>query len=90
LNFLSNILSTREERTGGSRKYRSDDLHNFCCSANDIGTIKPQRIRWEGHATHMGEIRNGCKIVVRKPEGQKYVGDPDVNMGLILRWILNK
>lgn len=90
LNFLSNILPKREERTGGCRKSHNEELHNFFYLANNIRTIKPQRMRWEGHVTHMGGIRNGCKIVVWKPEGQKHIEDLDVNVGVILRWILKR
>jgi hypothetical protein len=28
-------------------------------------------MRWEGHVTCMGEMRNTCKILVGKPEGKR-------------------
>jgi len=38
--------------------------------------IKTRRIRWTGHMTHMGMIRNAYKILVRKPEWKKPLGRP--------------
>jgi hypothetical protein len=33
-------------------------------------------MRWAGHATHMGEIGNAHKILVRKPERMRTLGRP--------------
>jgi hypothetical protein len=33
--------------------------------------IKSRRMRWAGHVTRMGEERNACRILVRKPEGKR-------------------
>jgi hypothetical protein len=37
-------------------------------SQNIIRVIKSRRMRWAGHVTHMGEIRNAYNILVGKPE----------------------
>jgi hypothetical protein len=45
-------------------------------------------MRWVGHATHMGKMRNSNKIFVEKPEGKKplgtlkytYKGDIKINL----------
>jgi len=34
------------------------------------------RMRWAGHVTHMGKMRNVYKILVRKPEGKRPLGIP--------------
>jgi len=33
-------------------------------------------MRWAGHATHMGEIRNAYSILVGKPDGKIPLGRP--------------
>jgi hypothetical protein len=33
-----------------------------------------KRVRWAGHATHIGEMKNAYNILVRKPEGKKPLG----------------
>jgi hypothetical protein len=36
---------------------------------NIIRVIKSRKMRWVGHVTQMGEMRNAYKILVGKPEG---------------------
>jgi hypothetical protein len=31
-------------------------------------------MRWEGHVARMGEKRNACRLLVRKPEGRRPLG----------------
>jgi hypothetical protein len=33
-----------------------------------MSIIKSRRMRWAGHATHMGDMRNTCKILVEELE----------------------
>jgi hypothetical protein len=40
-----------------------------------------------GHVTRMGEMRNAYKILAIKSEERNYLGDQDVNGGIILKWI---
>jgi len=49
------------------RKLHNEDLHNLY-STNIIWMIKWRR-RWAGHVAHMGEKRNVCRVLVRKPKG---------------------
>jgi hypothetical protein len=37
-------------------------------------------MKWVDNVTHIGEMRNGYKILVGKPEGKKQLGRPT------LRW----
>jgi hypothetical protein len=44
-------------------------------------------MRWSGHVTHMGEMRNAYSILVGKPEGKRPLGRPrhrweDIKMDL--------
>jgi len=32
--------------------------------------IKSRRMRWVGHVARMGELRDVCRVLVRKPEGK--------------------
>jgi hypothetical protein len=60
-----------------------------------IRMIKSRRLRWVGHAAHMGEIRNRCKILSGKPEGNRllrrhrYMWDDDDNHNNN-KWIFRK
>jgi hypothetical protein len=36
--------------------------------------IKSRRMKWVGHAARMGEKRNVCRILVKKPEGKRPLG----------------
>jgi hypothetical protein len=45
---------------------------------------------WEDHAELTGEMRNGYKIVIGKPEGNRPLGRPSLNGTIILKWILGK
>ena len=38
----------------------------------------------------MGERRGVCSVLVGKPEGKSYLGDPGVDGRIILRWIIRK
>jgi hypothetical protein len=44
----------RDEVTGELRKLLKEELNDMYCSPNIIGVIKSIRMRWAGHATHMG------------------------------------
>jgi hypothetical protein len=64
----------RDDMTGGWRKLRNEELHNFCSSPNIIRMIKPRRMRWEGHVARMGAKRNVYRILVGKPKVKRPLG----------------
>jgi hypothetical protein len=37
--------------------------------------IKSRRLRWLGHVTCVGKMKNAYKILVRKPEGKNHLED---------------
>jgi hypothetical protein len=54
----------------------NEELHNLYSSPSTIRMIKSRRMRWAGHVARMGEKRNSCRILVRKPEGKRPLGRP--------------
>jgi hypothetical protein len=73
----------------GGRKWRNEELHNVYASQYVIGVIKSSRIRWMGHVTRMGEMRNIYRIFVGKTEVRKPHGRPmrrlENNIKMVLR-----
>jgi hypothetical protein len=61
--------SKREEVTGGWRRLHNEELRKFYGSPN-IWVTKLRRMKWAGHVSRMGDMRNAYKILVEKPEGK--------------------
>jgi hypothetical protein len=55
--------------TGGWRRLHNE-LHNFYASRSIVTVSKSRRMRWAGHVTSMGGMRNAYNISVGKPEGK--------------------
>jgi hypothetical protein len=66
----------RDEVTGEWRKLHNRELHNLYSSPDIIKQIKSRRMRWAGHVARMGEGRNVCRVLVRKPEGKRPLERP--------------
>jgi hypothetical protein len=66
----------REEVVGGWRRLHNKELHNLYASPYVIRVINSRRMRWAGHVTRMGEIRNSYKILIEKPEGKRPLWRP--------------
>jgi hypothetical protein len=47
----------REEVAGGWRRLHNEEPHNLYTAPN-IRVMKSRRMRWAGHVTHMGEMKN--------------------------------
>jgi hypothetical protein len=61
----------QEEVAEDMRELHNEELHNLYASPYIIRVIKSRRMRWAGHVTRMGKMRNAYKIMVGKPEGKK-------------------
>jgi hypothetical protein len=70
-----------EEVAGGWRRLHNEGFHNLYASPNIIRVIKSRRMRWAGHVSRMGEMRNAYKILVGKPEGKRPLGRPKRRWG---------
>jgi hypothetical protein len=64
----------RDEVIRGWRKLHNEQLHNLYCSPSIIRIIKSRKMRWAGHVARMGELKNGYRILVGKPEGKRPLG----------------
>jgi hypothetical protein len=58
----------REEVAGAWRILHNEDFRNLYASSSIIRMIKSRRMRQAGHVARMGEVRNACTVLVRKPE----------------------
>jgi len=47
-------------------------------------------MRWAGHVAGMLERRGFYGCLLGKPEGKSHLGDPGVDVRIILRWIFRK
>jgi hypothetical protein len=66
----------RDEVTGGWRELHNEELHDFYSLPSIIRIMKTRSMRWAGHVARMGEKRNACRLLVRKPEGRRPLGRP--------------
>jgi hypothetical protein len=66
---LRGIFGSKIDKMMGSwRRLHNEKLHNLYTSPNNIRVIKSRRMRWAGHVTWIGEMRNACSIFVGKVE----------------------
>jgi hypothetical protein len=81
----------RDEMTGEWRTLHNEELNNLYSSPNIVRVVKSRRMRWAGHVSRMGEERGVHRVLVGTPEGKRPLGgDPDVDVRIILRWMLRK
>jgi hypothetical protein len=75
----------RDEVIGEWRKLHNGKLNNLYFSTTSVWVIKSRSMRWTGHVARMREERWMYRILVGKPEGKSYWGDPGVDGKIILR-----
>jgi hypothetical protein len=66
----------RDEVTGGWRKLHNEERHGLNSSPSIVRVIIARRMRWAGHVTRMGEVRDAYNILVGMPEGRRQLGRP--------------
>jgi hypothetical protein len=49
-----------------------------------------KRMKWVGHVLRMREMITASKILIGKHEGKNQSEDPDIDRGIILKWIFRK
>jgi hypothetical protein len=62
---------------GGWKGMHNKWLHNLYALLN-IRVIKLRRMRCAGNVTHIGEMQNAYKILVRKLEGKRQLRRPGI------------
>jgi hypothetical protein len=80
----------RDEVMGEWRTLRSGELRKLYSSPDIIRQIKSRRMRWVGHAAHMGEGRNVYRVLVGKPEGKDHLKDQGVDGRMGSKWTLGR
>jgi hypothetical protein len=75
--------------TGEWRKLQNEELNDLYSVPNIVRVVKSRRMRWAGHVARMGEERGVHRVLVGKPEEKRPL-DPDVDVRIILRWMLRK
>jgi hypothetical protein len=54
----------------------NEELHNIYSSPDFVGMIRSRRKRWVRNVSHMGEIRNAYRILVKKSERKRTLQRP--------------
>jgi hypothetical protein len=88
--MLRRIFGPKEnEVTGVWRKLRNEELHKFY-TRNIITMMKSRRMTLTGYVVRLKARRNGCRILMGKPEGKRTVGRRSRrwvnNLKIGLRW----
>ena len=66
----------RHKVTRKWRRLHNEEFNDLCSSPNTIQVIKSRRMRWAGHAAHMGERKPAYRVLVGKPERKRQPGRP--------------
>jgi hypothetical protein len=79
-----------DEVTGEWGKLHNEELNDLYCSPSFVQVIKSRRMRWAGCVACVGERRGIYGVLVEKPVGSYHLGDPGIDVRVILRWIFRK
>jgi hypothetical protein len=71
-------------------KLHNEKLLNLYSSPNIIRMIKSRNMRWAGHVTHIGEMRNKYTILAGRLKGKGLSEDLGIDGRIMLKWILWK
>ena len=81
---------SRDEVTGEWRKLHNEELNDLYSSPSIFRVIKSRRMRWAGHVAHMGERRLYTGFWWGNLRKRDHLGDPGIDVRIILRWIFRK
>jgi hypothetical protein len=80
----------RDEVTGECRRLHTEELHDLYSSPNITGVIKYTRMRWAGHAAHMGEGEVHTRFMCGDPMARGHLEDAGEDGRIILIRIFKK
>jgi len=66
----------RDEVRREWRKLHNEEINDLYCSPNVVRVINSRRMRRSGNVVRMGERRGVFRGLVRKPEGNRPLGNP--------------
>jgi hypothetical protein len=67
-------------------KTTNEELNDLYSSPNIVPVIK-SRMRWAEHVARMGERRIAYRVLVGNLRERDHLGDPGVDMRIVIRWI---
>ena len=82
--------SKMDELTSEWRKLHNEELSDMYSLPNIVRVVESRIMRWAGYVTLMGEGRGVHRVLGGKPEENRPLGDPDIDVRIILRWIFRK
>jgi hypothetical protein len=62
--------------TGEWTKLHNEEFRDLYSSPSIIRIIKSRRMGWARHVTRMGQKKNVYRLLLRKPEGKRPLGNP--------------
>jgi hypothetical protein len=78
----------RHKETRQCTRLHNEQLYDLHSLPNNILIIKI-RMRWVGHVIRMGDRTDAYRVLVRRPDENKSLGNLSVE-GIILKWIFKK
>jgi hypothetical protein len=79
----------RHKKTRQWTRLHNKELYDLHSSPNNILIIKSRRMKWVGHVVRMGDRTNAYRVLVRRPDGKRPLGNLGVG-GIILKWMFKK
>jgi hypothetical protein len=83
------ILGPKRDRvTEEWTRLHNEELYVLWSSPNIVRGNKSRRMRWAGHVKRMGDRRDACRILMRRPDGKRPLGtrrhrwEPNTKIGL--------
>jgi len=70
-------------------RLHNEELYDLYSSPNNIRMIKSRRMRWVGHVVRMGDRTDAYRVLGRRPEGKRPLGNLGVE-GIILKSMFTK
>jgi hypothetical protein len=84
------MFGPKRDEVAGLGKRHSEELCDLYSSSDIVRMIKLRRMRWAVHVARMGSMKNTCKILLGKPEGNRLLERPKCRWKTILKYVLQE